>query len=165
MGIGLGFAGAGWLGESLIRELPLFPELRLTAVQDVNGELASAVGQRHGASWRGERFEELLARADVDAVAISTPNAFHAEQAVAALGAGKHVLVQKPLALSAADAARVVETAKRAGRVLMVDYSYRYLATWDKLVSCCRGSGPSAAFAGCSTTSTARVRHGSSNGR
>jgi predicted dehydrogenase len=75
-----------------------------------------------------------MRRPDVQAIAISTPNAFHAEQAVAALEAGKHVLVQKPVALSAADVARVLDAARRAARVLLVDYSYRYLATWQKLM-------------------------------
>jgi predicted dehydrogenase len=142
MDIGLGFAGAGWLGESLIRELPLFPEFRLAAVQDVNAALAREVAARHGAAWAGAAFEDLLARPEVEAVAISTPNAFHAEQARAALAAGKHVLVQKPLALSADDARATVDAAQEAGKVLLVDYSYRYLATFEAALTAAARFGP-----------------------
>ena len=98
--IGLGFAGVGWLGESLIKELPLFPELELVAVQDARSERAQQVGNRYGSQWSGDRFDDLLERPGLDAVVICTPNAFHVPQATQALRAGKHVLVQKPLALS-----------------------------------------------------------------
>jgi len=65
----------------------------------------------------------------VDAVVICTPNALHVPQAMQALRAGRHVLVQKPLALSLADARAVVDLAQDTGRILFVDYTYRFLAT------------------------------------
>jgi predicted dehydrogenase len=55
---GLGFAGAGWLGECLLKELPRFPELRLAAVQDANAELAEQVGRRYGSPWWGADYGE-----------------------------------------------------------------------------------------------------------
>jgi predicted dehydrogenase len=70
---------------------------------------------------------------EVAAVVICTPNALHVPQARAALEAGKQVLVQKPLALSADDARGVLECASRAGKLLFVDYSYRYLETIAQL--------------------------------
>ncbi|MBI2755662.1 MAG: Gfo/Idh/MocA family oxidoreductase [Chloroflexi bacterium] len=126
---GLGFAGVGWLGEALIKDLPGFPQLRLAAVQDAHPQLAREVGARHAAERVFESYEALLAEPGVDAVVICTPNAFHGPQARAALEAGKHVLVQKPLALSAMDAVQTVRAAVRANRVLFVDYSYRFLET------------------------------------
>jgi predicted dehydrogenase len=77
----------------------------------------------------------------VDSVVICTPNAFHASQAIAALQAGKHTLVQKPLATSEAEALRVLRAAREAGRLLFVDYSYRFLATVDELRKAVREAG------------------------
>lgn len=127
--IGLGFAGVGLLGQSMIERVPNVPELHLAAVQDANVELAMAVAQRHGSPWHGQRFEDLLDVPSVEAVVISTPNALHVPQALAALRAGKHVLVQKPLATSAADARAAVDVAAAYGGILFVDYSYRLLET------------------------------------
>jgi predicted dehydrogenase len=126
---GLGVAGLGWLGESLIKDVPGCPGLEVVAVQDASLARAREVAARHAVPWAGEHFDDLLRADGVDAVAICTPNAFHAPQARAAVGAGKHVLVQKPLALSAVDAEATVEAAEQANRLLVVDYSYRFLET------------------------------------
>jgi predicted dehydrogenase len=125
----LGFAGVGWLGESLIKDLPVAPGLRLAAVQDLREDLARDIAERYGAAWYGTSFDDLLARADVDAVVICTPNALHVPQSEAAMRAGKDVLVQKPLALTEAEARGVLERARGLDRLLFVDYSYRFLDT------------------------------------
>lgn len=127
--VGLGFAGVGWLGESLVKELARFPRLRLAAVQDANAELAAGVAARYGSPWHGTDYETLVARPAVDVVVICTPNWLHVKQAQTALRAGKHVLVQKPLALTPDDARATVDLAARVGKLLVVDYSYRYLET------------------------------------
>jgi predicted dehydrogenase len=71
-------------------------------------------------------FARLLERDDVDAISIATPAQTHAPLAMAALAAGKHVLVEKPLAPSVADAAAMVEAAQDAERILMIDHTYCY---------------------------------------
>jgi predicted dehydrogenase len=131
---GLGFAGLGWLGESLLNDLPAFPSLRLAAVQDVRADLV----ERYASPWRGADYSEMLAAPGVDAVVICTPNALHVPQAQLALQAGKHVLVQKPLALSCADAQACVDVATQAGRLLFVDYTYRFLDTMAVLQAALR---------------------------
>jgi predicted dehydrogenase len=125
----MAFAGVGWLGESLIKDLPSFPQLRLEAVQDARAETASRVAAEYGAAWHGVGYSDLLAQPGVDAIAISTPNALHASQAAEALRAGKHVLVQKPLALSFGDASGLIDLSRETRRLLFVDYSYRFLDT------------------------------------
>jgi predicted dehydrogenase len=122
---GLGLAGLGWLGKSLLDDLPAFAALRLAAVQDVRADLV----ERYPAPWQGTDFGAMLDAPGLDAVVICTPNALHVPQAQAALAAGKHVLVQKPLALSCADAQATLDLAARAGRLLFVDYTYRFLQT------------------------------------
>ena len=131
--IRLGVAGLGWLGESLIKDVPRVGGFQVLAVQDVVPDRARAVADRYGARLALPRFDDLLAVEDVQAVLICTPNGFHAEQAQAALRAGKDVLVQKPLALSCADAVRTLEVAAQSERLLFVDYTYRFLDTMSAL--------------------------------
>src|SRR6187551_2883160 len=69
-------------------------------------------------------FEDVLADPAVDAVAIATPAATHYKVAMAALEAGKHVLVEKPLAPSFAEGRELVDAADRHGRILMLDHTY-----------------------------------------
>jgi predicted dehydrogenase len=131
--VGVGFAGLGLVGNAMLDQLAGVPRLRVAGVQDANAALAAEMAERHGSPWHGERFEDLLELSSVDAVVISTPNVFHIPQAQAALRAGKAVLVQKPLAMSADDARATVELAEAADRVLLVDYSYRLLETAEAL--------------------------------
>lgn len=131
--VGLGFAGVGLAGKMMIEHLPKVPSLRLAAVQDVNLSLAAEVAEHYASPWHGQRFEDLLVAPSVDVVVISTPNALHVPQARAALRAGKQVLVQKPLATSAADARSTIELAAETGLLLFVDYSYRLLETVETL--------------------------------
>jgi predicted dehydrogenase len=140
--VGLGFAGVGWLGESLIQALAASDGLALAGVQDARLELARDVAAKYASPWSGERFDDLIRLAGVDLVVICTPNALHAPQAIQALRAGKHVLVQKPLALSFSDAEAVVEVARDRGRLLFVDYTYRFLATMNALQRALPAIGP-----------------------
>jgi predicted dehydrogenase len=129
----LGVAGLGWLGESLIKDAIRLADFEVVAVQDVVPDRARAIAAAYEVRWSGEEFAELLARPEVDAVLICTPNHLHASQAQLALEAGKHVLVQKPLALSAADAQQTIAAAKRSGRLLFVDYTYRFVPSMAAL--------------------------------
>jgi predicted dehydrogenase len=126
---GLGFAGLGVAGKAMIEHLPKEPRLKLAAVQDTNPTLVTQIAEQYASPWHGESFENMLRAPSLDAVVISTPNSFHVPQAEAALRAGKHVLVQKPLATTSAGARATIETAAATGRLLFVDYSYRLLET------------------------------------
>jgi predicted dehydrogenase len=72
------------------------------------------------------RFEDLLARPDIDAVVIATPNYLHREITLAAISRGKHVLCEKPLALNLAEAREMLRAAEKAGVVHMTAFTYRF---------------------------------------
>lgn len=133
MTVQLGVVGLGWLGESLIKDAVASPDVSVVAVQDLLAERAHVLARHYAVPWSSGSFDDLLALPEVEAVLICTPNALHPVQARAALAAGKHVLVQKPLALRCQDAEATLADAARFERVLFVDYTYRFLETMRAL--------------------------------
>jgi predicted dehydrogenase len=118
--------GAGYWGPNLVRNFRNNPEWDLVAVCDLDEARArKVIGNRSTVDIESS-VARVLSRKDIDAVAIATPARTHAPLALAAFEAGKHVLVEKPLAADAAHAADMVEAAERAGRVLMIDHTYCY---------------------------------------
>jgi predicted dehydrogenase len=125
-GVRLGIVGLGYWGKNLLRTFSRTPNVRVTHLCDPDpAALARALDQHPGARATA-RYDELLAADDLDAVVLATPPSRHHEMALAALEAGKHVWVEKPLALRAADGRRLVDTARAAGRVLFVDETFLY---------------------------------------
>jgi predicted dehydrogenase len=102
----------------------------VTAIASRDGELARAAADRLGIPSAHGSYESLLADPALDAVYIPLPNHLHAEWTIAALRAGKHVLCEKPLAMTAGDAQRMVEVARATGLHLMEAFMYRHHPTW-----------------------------------
>jgi 1,5-anhydro-D-fructose reductase (1,5-anhydro-D-mannitol-forming) len=99
---------------------------RLVAVVARDAEKGAAFASKHGAEWSSTDYDAMLARPDVDAVLITTPNALHADQVVSAARAGKHVLADKPLALSAGEAQRAFDACAAAGVRLGMNFQTRH---------------------------------------
>jgi predicted dehydrogenase len=122
----LGFLGLGWIGRARMEALLEADVAEVVAVADTDRALvreATPSGCRHTC----ESLEALLQQR-LDGVVIATPSALHAAQATLALDHGCPVFCQKPLARTAAEAARVVATARARDRLLGVDFSYRFVA-------------------------------------
>jgi predicted dehydrogenase len=118
--------GAGYWGPNLVRNFRNSPEWDLVAVCDLDPERAARViGDRSTVAIETD-VTRLLQRDDLDAVAIATPARTHAALAIAALEAGKHVLVEKPLASTLEDARRMVQAAADHDRALMLDHTFCY---------------------------------------
>ncbi len=110
----------GYAGKHVIPLLQRAEGLVYVAVCDVDRAVARRAAGRLGAGIVETDLAAVLAREEVEMVDLQTPNFLHADQAVAALGAGKHVLVQKPMAVTLEEARRMVRAAEAAGRRLGV---------------------------------------------
>ena len=122
--IGVAIVGAGYWGPNLIRNFTSCPLTNVVAVCDKDkGRLAKVLAGYPGVA-AVDNLETLLERNDVDAVAVATPVGTHSKIGIAALRAGKHVLLEKPLASSVREAEELVRTAKEVGRILMVDHTF-----------------------------------------
>ncbi len=126
----LGVAIVGCGGITLQNHLPglaMCPDVRVTALCDANPATLEKARQETGVSVASTQYEEVVRRDDVDAVIIATPNFTHADIAHAAIRNGKHVLCEKPLALSATDAVAMAQAADRAGVRHMTAFTYRFV--------------------------------------
>lgn len=124
--LGIAVIGAGYWGPNLVRNFRSSPHWDLVAVCDLDEARARRVVGARSTVEVETSLETLLRRTDIDAVAIATPARTHAPIALAALAAGKHVLVEKPLADTPEAAAAMVTAAQDADRVLMIDHTYCY---------------------------------------
>lgn len=126
--IGVGILGAGGIARAHAAAYARFPErCRVLAVADIFADKAESFAQQLGPDVAAHaRAEEVLARADVDLVSICAPPFEHARLTVAALDAGKHVLVEKPMATSLQECDTMRDAARRSGRALGVVHQNRF---------------------------------------
>ncbi|SHL22385.1 Predicted dehydrogenase [Pseudonocardia thermophila] len=137
--LGVAVIGAGYWGPNLIRNAQATPEMRVEYLCDLDGERARRVLGEYSTVKVATSVDEVLADPAVDAVAIATPAATHFAVAMAALEAGKHVLVEKPIAPTFEEGLTLAETADRLGLVLMVDHTFCYTNAVAKLREMIRG--------------------------
>lgn len=123
----IGLIGCGRIAERVhLDALARTPALRVTALADADADRLEAAARRAPGAARFATADALLAYGDVDAVVIATPPATHAALALAAIEAGRHVYVEKPLATRLADAHRVVDAGRATGVVGAVGFNYRF---------------------------------------
>ena len=121
-GVRVAQVGCGYWGKNLVRN---FAQLNaLVAISDGNAETAAKISAEF--TVPALTWFEILADPTIDAVALATPAVSHAPMAMEAIAAGKHVFVEKPLALSSADGSKIVAAAAAAGRTLMVGHLLHY---------------------------------------
>lgn len=118
--------GVGYWGPNLVRVLHELPESVPACACDIDAAKLERLAGRYPAVRLTTSYEEILADASIDAVAIATPVTTHYELAAAALEAGKHVFVEKPLAASTAEASALLVAAKERGLTLMPGHTFLY---------------------------------------
>ncbi len=121
--VGVIGCGAGRFHASRYASLE---DVELVALAGLEQDRCRMVAEQYNIPHTYGDYTELIARPDIDGVSICVPNNLHAPMTIAALEAGKHVLVEKPLATSVAEGQAMREAAARAGRVLMVVFNYRF---------------------------------------
>jgi predicted dehydrogenase len=122
----IGIVGAGAISQRNARDSVASGAARLVGVFDVNHKAARDMSKSLGIPAFGS-FAEMLQSNDVEAVLLSTPHHLHCPMTIEAAGYRKHILVEKPIATSLADARRMQEACLEAGVKLTVNYSFRYL--------------------------------------
>lgn len=120
-----GIVGLG-VGKAHVHGYRLCPDVELAAVCDMNRERLEATADELNVAWRFTDYRNMLAEANLDIVSICLPNSLHAEASIAALEAGVHVICEKPMAITSAEAHRMIAAAEQHNRRLMVAYNFRY---------------------------------------
>ena len=123
--LSVGMIGSGGIAGSHMRAIAGLDTVHVAAVMDVDEARANAAAEAHGARPYTS-LDDLLSDADVEAVHVCTPHSLHVGQVVAAAEAGKHVLVEKPMALNVADCDRMIAACEDAGKTLMVGQVLRH---------------------------------------
>lgn len=121
----VGVIGLGWAGDVHIKAYQQVPGVQVVAIAEINPQRLEQIGDTYAIPLRYRTYEELLARDDLDAVSVTTPNQFHAPASILAFERGLHVLCEKPLARTAEEGAAMVAAAQRAERVLQVAFNHR----------------------------------------
>ncbi|MBN1671666.1 MAG: Gfo/Idh/MocA family oxidoreductase [Kiritimatiellae bacterium] len=121
----MGVVGLG-MGTGHVRGYQAHPRAEVAAICDVDEKRLQAAAKEYGVSATYTDAGEMFRQAGLDAVSIATPNKFHAPLSIAALKAGLHVLCEKPMAMNAREAQKMLDAAKAAKRNLMINFSYRF---------------------------------------
>jgi len=126
MTIKIAFAGTGYISKIHAQAARQLPEVEIVAAVNHRAESRTAFAEEFGIPCQYTTIEEMLADGGVDGVSINTPNYLHAPQAIAALKAGVHVMVEKPMAMNAAEGEAMLVASEESGALLMVAHCWRF---------------------------------------
>jgi predicted dehydrogenase len=124
--IKVGVVGCGYWGPNLVRNLRQSPDCELKSLCDSSESRLNHMRRLHPDVATTRRFEDLLLDPELDAVVVATPVRFHYEMAKAALNAGKHVFIEKPMARTEAEGEELVSLAERQSLTLMVGHTFLF---------------------------------------
>jgi predicted dehydrogenase len=125
--INAAIVGLGWWGQNLVNSVSVHgcDAIRFTSAHTRHHENAAAFCAEAGLTWVAD-YDTILADPAIDAVVLATPHRMHVSQILRAAAAGKHVFVEKPIALSVADARSAIQATEQAGVVLAVGFNRRF---------------------------------------
>ena len=121
----VGVVGLGYAGDQHLKNFARMPNVEAVALAGLEEERLRELGGLYGVQNLYRSWEDLVARDDLDVVSIGAPNHLHAPIAIAALKGGKHVLCEKPLARTGAEAEGIVRAAREADRAVHIAFTQR----------------------------------------
>ena len=136
--IGLGVVGCGGFGLFALQHFTQVPGIKLVGMAGTHRPASLAAAARFGVE-NVDDVGELLRREDVGLIYVATPPFLHHTQAMAALDAGKHVIVEKPLAMTVGQADELIAAARRRDRLLVANLMQRYNPLFDRSQNQCSG--------------------------
>jgi predicted dehydrogenase len=136
--IRIGVIGYGYWGPNLVRNFAETETAVVTAVSDLDPKKLALVSKRYPAVRTTTRFQDLLEDPTIDAIAVATPVQTHFELGMAALKAGKHLWLEKPMAETSLQARKLVDEAEKRDRVLHVDHTFTYTGAIRKMAEVIR---------------------------
>ncbi len=122
----IAFAGAGYIINIHAKAAKAHKDVELAAVVEKFSDKADALAQKFRIKDQYETVKQMLKAGSVDALVIGTPNFLHAPQAISALKAGVHVMVEKPMAMNVREAEKMLEASAKSGAKLMVAHCWRF---------------------------------------
>jgi predicted dehydrogenase len=136
----MAFVGLGWWSDMLATAAAASGRITVAAGMSRSPRKLEAFAQKFGCAAK-ETFASVLADPGIDAVVLTTPNSVHAEQCIAAAQAGKHVFIEKPMALTVADCSRMIAATDKAGVVLATGLNKRRMAAFRRAADIVRSGG------------------------
>ncbi len=125
--LGVGIIGSGAIAQDAhMPGYAALPDCRILAVCDVSERARKSAAEKFNVPYQFSDWKKLLEMDEIDVVSVCTPNRYHFQPTVDALRAGKHVLVEKPMAISAPEAKKMGAEAKKAGKKLMIGQTLRF---------------------------------------
>ena len=130
----IGVIGVGMRALVLINEILARDDFEIVAISDVNQQSLDMINNRYEKNWDEYLdYKELLKREDIEGVIITSPDYAHEEQAIAAFEAGKHVFLEKPIAITIDGGKRVIEKRDESGKTLLIGFVLRYNKLYAKM--------------------------------
>ena len=130
----LAIVGCGGISETHLKALKAFPDVEIVAGVDIKPGRLDVMRDKYGITKLYEDWRDMLKEIKPDAVDVCTPNGVHAPAAIDASKAGCHVITEKPMAMNPAECEAMIAAAKKAGKVLVVGFQFRYHPVTEMLV-------------------------------
>ena len=129
---GIGIIGGGRICGAHASSAAALPETRLVAIAEIDGERLAAATAKYGCRGYAD-YQEMLQDPEIDAVVVGLPHFLHREVTINSLNAGRHVLLEKPMAMDSAECDAMIQAADASGKVLMVAHSQQFFPSNQEL--------------------------------
>ena len=133
MALRFGIIGTGIMGKAGGKILQLVDDLDVVALADISEKSLAAAAGELGVETTYTSYEEMLDKANLDAVYVATPDQYHRDPCIAALEAGCHVIVEKPMTTKQEEAEEILKVVDKTGKKFQINFNHRWLSAYHKI--------------------------------